>query len=149
MIPLCREEGVGLMPWSPLAAGRLAGSREAGTKRATSERYREKFNRPEDHAVIEALRTVAAERGEPIAQVAIAWLLAKPGVTAPIIGASKASQLDASIRAVDASLSPEEMQRLEAPYVTQPLDGHYTELDTAKRLAEIDGAPRPHRSPSR
>jgi aryl-alcohol dehydrogenase-like predicted oxidoreductase len=115
MIPLCVEEGVGLIPWGPLAAGRLAGSREAGTTRSKSGAplrggSKDRFNRPEDEAVVTRLREVAAQRGETPAQVAIAWLLSKPGMTAPIVGASKLHQLDDPIRAVDTVLSAEENQ---------------------------------------
>ncbi len=124
MNPLCREEGVGLIPWGPLAGGRLAGNRQAGTTRAKAPMYAERFNRPEDEAVIDALNAVANERGESPVQVALAWLLAKPGVTAPIIGATKLSQLDAPIAAVEVSLSSDEISRLEAAYVSQPPVGN-------------------------
>jgi aryl-alcohol dehydrogenase-like predicted oxidoreductase len=122
MVPLCLEEGIGMIPWSPLGAGRLAGSHEARTTRATSRGIgggTGRFQRSEDQAVVDALAEVARERGETAAQVAIAWLLAKPGVTAPIIGATKLHQLDDPIRAIDTVLSEEEMARLEAPYVAQ------------------------------
>lgn len=124
MNPLCREEGVGLIPWGPLAGGRLAGNRAAGTVRSKTAMYANRFNRPEDDAVIEALNKVAVARGESPAQVAIAWLLSKPGVTAPIIGATKLGQLDAPIAAVASPLSAEEIKALEAPYVAQPPVGN-------------------------
>src|ERR1700744_4839000 len=97
MTPLCLEEGVGLIPWSPLAGGVLAGSREAGTVRSKSSMGLggDRYKRPADQAVLDALKTVADRRGESSVQVAIAWLLSKPAVTAPIVGASKASHLDA------------------------------------------------------
>jgi aryl-alcohol dehydrogenase (NADP+) len=130
MIPLCEEEGIGLMPWSPLAGGRLAGNREGGTMRAQSKNVTggaERYRRPEDDAVVEALRGVAAERGETMAQVALAWLLSKPAVSTPILGASKLHQLDDPLRAVEAPpLSAEEIARLEAPYATQSLIGPFT-----------------------
>ncbi len=91
MNPLCLEEGVGLIPWSPLAGGVLAGNREAGTVRSQSAMGRGRYNRPEDQAVLDALKSVAAARGEAPAQVAIAWMLSKPAVTAPIIGVTKAA----------------------------------------------------------
>ncbi len=124
MNPLCREEGVGLIPWGPLAGGRLAGNRAAGTTRSKAPMYATRFNRPEDDAVIAALNRIAEARGESPAQVAIAWLLAKPGVTAPIIGATKLSQLDAPVAATEKPLSAEEIAALEAPYVAQPPVGN-------------------------
>jgi aryl-alcohol dehydrogenase-like predicted oxidoreductase len=123
MNPLCQEEGVGLIPWSPLAGGALAGSREAGTTRSKSDAVRARYNRPEDHAVVEALRSVAAARGETPAQVAIAWLLAKPAVTAPIIGVTRLEQMDPLLKAPDSPLSQEEVSLLEAPYLAQAVIG--------------------------
>ncbi|MBV9995699.1 MAG: aldo/keto reductase [Caulobacteraceae bacterium] len=124
MNPLCVEEGVGLIPWSPLAGGYLAGNREAGTVRGKSPWGADRYHRPSDQAVLEALRGVAKARGETPAQVAIAWMLAKPGVTAPIIGATKVSHLEDPIRAVEAPrLSAEEIAALEAPYEAQSIMG--------------------------
>src|SRR3974390_2282414 len=122
MIPLCRDEGVGLVPWSPLAGGLLAGNREAGTARSQMNMQREMFVRPEDQAVVNAVKTVAAKRGVKPAQIAIAWLLSKPNLT-PIVGASKPHQLDDTIKAIDTQLSPEEIALLEAPYVAQQVLG--------------------------
>ena len=137
MNPLCVEEGVGLLPWSPLAGGVLAGSREAGTKRSKSPRVGARYNRPADQAVLDAVRQVAEARGEGLAQVAIAWLLAKPGVTAPIIGATQPGQLEDPLRAVEAPLSVEEIAILEAPYAPQKV----TSLPHPWDLPA--GAPRP------
>ena len=123
MNPLCVEEGVGLIPWSPLAGGVLAGSREAGTVRSKSAMGGGRYNRPADQAVIDALKTVAKQRGEAPAQVAIAWMLSKPAVTAPIIGATKAAHLDDPMKAVDNPLSAEEIAILEAPYEAQAVIG--------------------------
>ena len=122
MAPLCLEENIGMIPWGPLGSGRLAGSHEAKTTRATSRAITGgagRFPRPEDQNVVDTLRQVAEERGDSPAQIAVAWLLSRPGVTAPIIGASKLHQLDDLIRAVDTELSEEETARLEAPYVAQ------------------------------
>jgi aryl-alcohol dehydrogenase-like predicted oxidoreductase len=119
MVPLCLEEGVGLLPWSPLAGGVLAGSREAGTTRSKSPMGGGRYTRPSDLAVIEAVKQVAEARGETPAQVAMAWLLSKPGVTAPIIGATKLAQLEDPIRAVETTLSAEEIAILEKPYASQ------------------------------
>jgi len=123
MNPLCVEEGVGLIPWSPLAGGLLAGSRAAGTTRSKSAMTSGRFTRPADSAVVDAVSQVAKARGESPAQVAIAWMLAKPGVTAPILGATKLAQLDAPLAAVGSSLSSEEISALEAPYLSQPMSG--------------------------
>ena len=123
MNPLCLAEGVGLIPYSPIGGGLLAGSRRAGTTRSQSFMARTRFNRPEDEAVIDATLAVAKERGVGPAQIAIAWLLSRPAMTAPIIGASKLEQLDDPIRALEITLTPEELTRLESAYVTMaPLD---------------------------
>jgi aryl-alcohol dehydrogenase-like predicted oxidoreductase len=122
MIPLCQSEGIGVIPWSPLARGLLAGTRRSAddqnsTKRAESDDYARKlYDHPNDMDVVEAVRKVAAGRGVQPAQVALAWLLSKPAVTAPIIGATKIDHLHAAIAAVDIQLSAEEIERLEAPY---------------------------------
>ena len=125
MVPLCGEEGVGLIPYSPIGGGLLAGSRRSGTIRAGSVMARDRFNRKADEAVIDAVASVAAQRGVGAAQVAIAWLLAQRGVTAPIVGATKAEHLEDSARAVGARLSEEELAKLEAPYETQPILPYY------------------------
>jgi aryl-alcohol dehydrogenase (NADP+) len=126
MIPLCREEGVGLIPYSPIGGGLLAGSRRAGTVRGQSAMARDRFNRKSDEAVIDAVGEVAARRGVGPAEVAIAWLLAQPGVSAPIVGATRASQLEDSVKAVDTKLEPEETAKLQAPYETQaPLPPYF------------------------
>jgi aryl-alcohol dehydrogenase-like predicted oxidoreductase len=123
MNPLCLEEGVGLIPWSPLAGGVLAGSREAGTTRSKSPMGAGRYNRPADQAVLDALKSVAQARGETPAQVAIAWLLSKPAVTAPIVGATKLSHLDDPLKAVESPLSEAEIAALEAPYEAQSVIG--------------------------
>lgn len=140
MMPLCRDEGVGLIPWSPLAGGVLAGNRDAGTPRSKLPLTRDRYNRPQDVKVAEALRSIAAARGEPPAQVAIAWLLAKPGITAPIIGVTKAAQLDDPLRALDAILSEAEIAQLEEHYEPQPVIG---------ALRPDQGLPRIPRAPPR
>jgi aryl-alcohol dehydrogenase-like predicted oxidoreductase len=140
MIPLCEEECVGLIPWSPLAGGRLAGSREAGTTRAQSTQLtggQKRYSRPEDQAVVDAVRALAEARGETPAQVAIAWLLAKPAVTAPILGVTKLAQLDDPVRAVDAPLSADEVARLDAAYTPQPLIGPVSAKDAAAALERV------------
>jgi aryl-alcohol dehydrogenase-like predicted oxidoreductase len=120
MIPLCREEGVGLIPYSPIGGGLLAGSRRTNTVRSHSVMARDRFNREADEAVIDAVAAVAKQRGVAPAEVAIAWLLAQPGVSAPIVGATKVSHLEDSVKAVGTRLTAEETTALESVYETQP-----------------------------
>ena len=119
MIPLCREEGVGLIPYSPIGGGLLAGSRRAGTVRSHSPMARDRFRRPADEAVIDAVATVAKERGVRPAEIALAWLLGRPGVTAPIVGATKPQHLDDPVKALGTQLGAEETARLEGAYEPQ------------------------------
>jgi aryl-alcohol dehydrogenase-like predicted oxidoreductase len=130
MIPLCADEGVGILPYSPLARGLLAGSRERGglrrTPRAVAE-FGDKLWEAEnnnDFDIMDALRSVATERALPPAQLALAWLLGKPSVSAPIVGVTKAHHLDDALAATDLSLSDEEVAKLEAPYRPRAPYGH-------------------------
>jgi 1-deoxyxylulose-5-phosphate synthase len=128
MIPLCLDQGVGCVPWSPLARGRLAGSAGRGgerrTVRAGNDPYGESLYSDADFDVVDELDAVAAQRGLPSAQVALAWLLGRPGVTAPIVGATKVEHLDDAIAAVGVALTDEEISRLEKPYRPHPVLGH-------------------------
>ena len=142
MNPLCVDEGVGLIPWSPLAGGLLAGNRKAGTTRSKSPMNEGRFHRPADQAVLDALEKVAAERGETPAQVAIAWMLTKPGVTAPILGATKVSHLEDPIKAVESPLSAEEVAMLEAPYEAQAVIGALGKEAAAPRDVRASSMPR-------
>src|SRR6266487_2526407 len=116
MIPLCLDQGVGCIPWSPLARGLLAGNRERGgeqrTVRANSDPLADSMYVDDDFDVVDAVRTVAGERGLPPAQIALAWLLGKPAVTAPIVGATKLRHLDDAIAAVDLPLTEDEYRLL-------------------------------------
>ena len=128
MLPLCRSEGIGVIPWSPLARGRLARPWEdqPSTERAASDPFGKSLyerTREADRAVVEAVQKVAAARGIPAAQVALAWMLQKPGVTAPIVGATKPQHLHDAVAAVSVKLSDEEIKALEAPYVPHPVAG--------------------------
>ncbi|MEQ7921706.1 aldo/keto reductase [Xanthomonas sp. WHRI 1810A] len=126
MIPLCLDQGVGLMPWSPMARGRLTrphGQQTARTKTDISGQSFYEATEVEDGRVIDVVEHVAGERGVPMAQVALAWVLAQRGVSAPIVGASKAAQLDDAIGAMELVLSEDEIKRLEAPYVPHGLTG--------------------------
>jgi aryl-alcohol dehydrogenase-like predicted oxidoreductase len=122
MMPLCEAEKVGVIPWSPLARGLLAGTRKtvadtSATKRAESDDFARKlYDQPGDEEVIAAVRKVAGQRGAPMAQVALAWLLSKPAVVAPIVGATRMEHLHDAVAAVNLELSKEEIQQLEAPY---------------------------------
>lgn len=126
MLPLCRDQGIGIIPWSPLARGRLARSTDEKTERSETDKfghylYRKTFDA--DCAVIDRVGEIATERGLPRSQIALAWLLAKPGVTAPIVGATKIQQLDEAIAAVEVTLSADEIKRLEQPYIPHPVAG--------------------------
>ncbi len=131
MIPLCRSQGVGLIPWSPLARGFLAGNRarddkaSGATTRAQTDEFAQRYYYQEaDFAVVDALTALAQERGVSNAKLAYAWLLHRPGVSAPIVGASKVWQLEEAVAALDVKLSAEDMARLEAPYRPHPVLGH-------------------------
>jgi len=129
MIPLCLDEGVGVLPWSPLARGLLAGNRtregERLTVRAQTDSFGDSLYVPEtDFAVVDRVVEVAGERGVPAAQVALAWLLGKPGVTAPIVGATKPQHLDDALAAEQLELGEDEVARLEEPYVPHAISGH-------------------------
>jgi aryl-alcohol dehydrogenase-like predicted oxidoreductase len=127
MIPLCLEEGIGVLPWSPLARGLLAGKRRPETIRAKTDIYRTEIYGDEigeaDARVIERLETVAAARGVAPAQVALAWLLQKPGVVAPIVGASKPQHLADALAALELRLAPEAITTLEEAYVPHAVAG--------------------------
>ena len=129
MIPQCLDQGVAVLPWSPLARGLLAGNRtregEKLTTRAKTDSWGESLYKPElDFAVVDRAAEVAGERGVTSAQIALAWLLHKPGVTAPIVGATKAEHLEDAIAAEQLSLSADELERLEEPYVPHAIAGH-------------------------
>ena len=129
MIPLCREEGIGIIPWSPLARGFLAGNRRPGdlgdTVRAKEDDYAQKlYYEASDFEVVDRLTEIAGKRGAGNAQVALAWLLQQPGVTAPIIGASKIKHLEDAVQALDIKLDDAELLALEEPYRPHPVLGH-------------------------
>jgi aryl-alcohol dehydrogenase-like predicted oxidoreductase len=125
MLPLCVAEGVGVIPWSPLARGLLARGSGGATARASgdADMAGQLYDHPSDTAVVEANRRVAASRGVSPAESALAWLLSRPGVTAPIIGATKMEHLEAAARALDLELTADEVQTLEAPYQPHAVRG--------------------------
>ncbi len=130
MIPQCLDQGVGVIPWSPLARGVLAGNRsrsgEKHTTRSDTDGFTDYlYSQPTDFDVVERVAEVAAARGVPAAQVALAWLLQRPGVTAPIVGATKTTHLTDALAAESLELDESEVARLEEPYVPHPVLGHF------------------------
>jgi len=129
MMPLCRAEGIGVIPWSPLARGFLTGNRrrqdKGETARAKSDAFaHDMYYQESDFAVVDAVSDIASKRGVPNAQVALAWLLSRKGVTAPIIGASKMGHLEDAIAALSLTLSEEETKALSKPYTPHRVLGH-------------------------
>jgi aryl-alcohol dehydrogenase-like predicted oxidoreductase len=127
MLPLCRAEGVAVIPWSPMARGRLTRDWDQGSARLETDAFGRSLyakTAEADRKVVEAVATVAAARGVPRAQVALAWVLQQPGITAPIVGATRIEQLDDAVAAMSLALSPEETAALEAPYVPHAVVGH-------------------------
>jgi aryl-alcohol dehydrogenase-like predicted oxidoreductase len=131
MIPLCLSEGIGLIPWSPLARGVLtrprpadANVRSGGTARSTSDDYSPTlYNTEGDWEVVDAVERIAKSRGVAMAEVGLAWLLSRPGVVAPIVGATKLEHLEAAVRALDLKLTPDECSALDAPYRPHAVKG--------------------------
>ena len=128
ILPQCLDMGVGVIPWSPLARGFLAGNRtrdgQRHTARSSNDPFADELYSDADFDVVDRVREVASQRGLPPAQIALAWLLHRPGITAPIIGATKLSHLTDAVAAVDVSLSPDELKLLEDPYRPHPIRGH-------------------------
>ena len=126
MLPLCADQGIGVIPWSPLARGRLTRDWDAATERSQDDRFGEHLyggTAGADRAVVERVARVAQERGVPRAQVALAWVASRPGVTAPIVGATKPHHLEDAVAAIDLQPAPEEVALLEEPYVPHPVVG--------------------------
>jgi len=124
MIPLCREEGLGIIPWSPLARGVLTRPRDktkGTTARSVNDPHADRLYALADWDIVDAVERVAGDRGVPMAQIGLAWLLSKRDVTAPIIGATKIEHLEAAIGALDVTLSADEITSLEAPYTPKPV----------------------------
>jgi aryl-alcohol dehydrogenase-like predicted oxidoreductase len=124
MLPLCRDQGIGVVPWSPLARGRLARTWDEVTERsATDEFGKSLYVAESDRTVVDRVGQVAEERGVPRAQVALAWMYSKPAVTSPIVGATKPHHLEDAVAALDLQLTAEEIATLEEPYVPHPIAG--------------------------
>ncbi len=127
MLPLCRDEGIAVMPWSPIARGRLARDWDAKSARSETDEFGRTLyagTMDADRRVVEAVGAVAARLGRPRAQVALAWVLQQPGITTPIVGATRLEQLDDAVAALSLRLSPEDVAELEAPYVPHAVVGH-------------------------
>jgi len=124
MLPLCRDQGVGVIPWSPLARGRLTRDWDTSTARSETDPFGQNLYMTEDQQVTEQVAEVARARGIPRAQVAMAWVLGRPGVTAPIVGVTKPSHLDDAVAALSVELTKQETEQLEKPYVPHRIAGH-------------------------
>jgi 1-deoxyxylulose-5-phosphate synthase len=124
MLPLCLDQGVGVIPWSPLARGRLTRDWDAETARTETDEFGGRLYRDEDRAVVDRVAAVAQRRGVPRAQVALAWVMAQPAVTSPIVGVTKPQHLTDAVAAVDLELTPDEIEELGAGYVPHAIAGH-------------------------
>jgi len=124
MNPLCADQGVGLIPWSPLARGKLTRAWDDQTARSETDEFGKTLYDESDRAVVDVVADIAADRGIPRAQVALAWLLSRPGVSAPIVGATKPAHLADAVAAVDVQLTDDEIARLEKPYRPHAIAGH-------------------------
>ncbi|WP_234537941.1 aldo/keto reductase [Streptomyces shenzhenensis] len=124
MLPLCADQGVGVLPWSPLARGRLTRDWGTVTERSATDGFGNRLYQEGDRAIVEAVTRIAGDRGVPRAQVALAWLLHQHTVTAPIIGAAKPNHVEDAVAAVELELSDKELEELERPYGPHPISGH-------------------------
>ena len=124
MLPLCADQGIGVIPWSPLARGKLTRDWDESTARAQTDQFGKTLYRDGDRVIVDRVAEIAARRGVSRAQVALAWLLSKPVVTAPIVGVSKPAHLTDAIAAVDLHLDDKEIAELEEPYTPHGIAGH-------------------------
>jgi len=123
MLGLCADQGIGVIPWSPLARGRLARPWDEVTERSETDEFGRVLYQPADQIVVDRVGEIAVERGVSMAQIATAWILSKPVVTAPIIGATKPHHIDDAVAAVELELTADEIARLEEPYVPHRVAG--------------------------
>ncbi|MDG9711023.1 aldo/keto reductase [Streptomyces sp. DH10] len=124
MLPLCADQGVGVLPWSPLARGRLTRDWNTTTERSATDTFGGNLYQEGDRTIVEAVTRIAEARGVPRARIALAWLLHQDTVTAPIVGASKPGHLEDAVAAVELQLSDKELEELERPYTPHPIAGH-------------------------
>ena len=123
MLPLCADRGIGVIPWSPLARGRLTRDWDVTSARSGTDEFGKRLYQDEDRHIVEAVARIAEARGLPRARIALAWLASRPAVTAPIVGVTKAHHWDDALAALEVELTPEEVQQLEAPYVPHAVAG--------------------------
>jgi aryl-alcohol dehydrogenase-like predicted oxidoreductase len=124
MLPLCADQGIGVLPWSPLARGRLTRDWDTDTARSRTDEFGRTLYDDADREIADAVARIAADRGVPRAQVALAWLLHQPTVTAPIVGATKDTHVDDAVAAVSLQLTEKEIDQLQEPYTPHPISGH-------------------------
>jgi len=124
MLPLCADQGVGVLPWSPLARGRLTRDWGTTTERSSTDNFGNRLYQEGDRTIVEAVTRIAGDRGVPRAQVALAWLLHQGTVAAPVIGAAKPQHIEDAVAAVELELSDKEIEELERPYVPHAISGH-------------------------
>ena len=124
MLPLCTDQGIGVIPWSPLARGRLTRSWDEATERSRTDEFGRRLYSEQDRAIVQAVANVADKRSISRAQVALAWLLSKPVVSAPIVGVTSAGQLADALGALSVELTAEEVELLEEPYEPHAIAGH-------------------------
>ncbi|MEU4089203.1 aldo/keto reductase [Streptomyces aureus] len=124
MLPLCADQGVGVLPWSPLARGRLTRDWDTTTERSRGDAFGRKLYQEGDREIVDAVARIAAGRGVPRARVALAWLLGRDGVTAPIVGATREEHIDDAVAALGLELSEKETEELEEPYTPREISGH-------------------------
>jgi aryl-alcohol dehydrogenase-like predicted oxidoreductase len=124
MLPLCDDLGVGVLPWSPLARGRLTRDWDAETDRSSTDEFGATLYRDADRAIVDTVARVAERRGVPRAQVALAWLLHQDVVTSPIVGVTKPHHLDDAVASLDITLTEKETEELERPYTPRAISGH-------------------------
>lgn len=123
MLALCQDQGVGVIPWSPLARGRLTRDWDASSNRSENDEFGKGLYQESDKAIVQAVARIAAARDVPRAQVALAWVASRPEVTAPIIGATKEHHLDDAVAALSIQLTDEEIEQLESPYTPRGISG--------------------------
>lgn len=124
MLPLCSDQGVGVLPWSPLARGRLTRDWGTVTERSENDDFGSRLYPESDRTIVEAVTRIAGDRGVPRARVALAWLLHQDTVAAPIVGAAKPHHIEDAVAAVEVELSDKEIEELEQPYAPHPIVGH-------------------------
>jgi aryl-alcohol dehydrogenase-like predicted oxidoreductase len=124
MLPLCADQGVGVLPWSPLARGRLTRDWDVTTERSRTDDFGRKLYQEGDRDIVDAVGRIAADRGVPRALIALAWLLRRSTVTAPVIGATRAAHVDDAVAALDVELTEKEVGELESPYTPRAISGH-------------------------